>query len=64
MGLSLEERKQIANSLHNYVEKAYANDQSRREVLDHLITKYRDEGQEAIDDLDWTLFRELLDEAL
>jgi len=64
MGLERVERNQIANALYNYVERAYANNQSRREVLDHLITTYREKGQEAIDDLDWTLFRELLDEAL
>jgi len=64
MGMSREERKQLANSLHNYVEKAYANDQGRREFLDHLIETYCEKGQEAIDDLDWDAFKELLDEAL
>jgi len=64
MGIDREERTQLASSLYNYVEKAYANDQSRREFLEHLIETYREKGQSALNDLDWDAFRELLDEAL
>ena len=64
MGLSTEERKQLVNTLHNYVERAYTNRQDYREYLDHLIDLYGLEGLDGLGSETRADFLNLIEEAL
>lgn len=64
MGLSTEERKQLVNTLHNYVERAYTNRQDYREYLDHLIEQYTKGGLDGLESGTRVEFLELIEEAL
>lgn len=65
MGLNKEERKQLVNSLHNYVERAYTKEQlCHREFLDHLIELYERAGLSGLGPSDTAAFLELIEEAL
>lgn len=64
MGLNKEERKQLVNSLHNYVEEAYARHQDRREFLDYLIELYEKHGLDGLESTSRAAFLELIEEAL
>ena len=64
MGLSIEERKQLVNTLYNYVEEAYVHHQDRREFLDYLIEQYGKTGLDGLSTSDRAAFLELVEEAL
>lgn len=64
MRLDPMERQLLANTLHNYVERAWSNRPDYREFLDHLVIQYKKAGLDGLDPADRTAFLELIEEAL